>query len=81
MNADRVWLVCISCGYSAEVFQEDIDNFNECPICGEKMALDMNEGRKLEEESLGDNFPNVTYSKFTKEPTETEVKNNINLVG
>lgn len=111
MNDDRVWLICSSCGYTAEIFKEDIDNFNECAICGGKMALDMNKGRKLLNDlpdfivdgvckkdntticnlgyacdscpynRPGDNYPNITYSKFTKEPTEQEVKNNINLIG
>ena len=56
---NKVWLICNGCGYNVEILENEFFDRGECAVCGGKMVLDLNRGKKLEEEPLGDNFPQI----------------------
>ena len=91
----NIWLICSECGYSKEVLENEIYYYNECPLCQGKMVMDLNQGKKIDPEPLGDNFPkldnkdNLTESEKIminslaqeiKEFGEEWVWNNINMI-
>jgi hypothetical protein len=46
-------------------------DYDECPLCREgKMIQDLNQGKKIPEDTPGDNFPVI--HKDDKNPTNTE---------
>jgi len=54
------WVICNLCGYSKMIYSEsEIYDNDKCPLCEGKMALDMNKGKKVEDEAPGDNFPQI----------------------
>lgn len=82
----QVRLICSKCGYTKEVFGNDMYDYNECAICGGKMTAEGSKQKRLDhnhkahDELLGDNFP-VLHKKLDIEPTEEEVINTFNLIG
>jgi hypothetical protein len=70
----KVWLICNGCGYNVEILENEFFDRGECAICGEKMVLDLNRGKKLEEEPLGDNFPQIP-------DREREMRDSIGTIG
>jgi hypothetical protein len=68
----------MKCGYNKEVFSEqEICDNNYCGLCNEKMILDMNKGKKIEEKPVGDNFPIINKGNNY----EQEIINNVRIIG
>jgi len=69
----KVWIVCIECQYAKEVFENEVYDYDECPLCRGRMVVDLNQGRKIEEPT-GDNFPTIPNppKEEKKSPTDTE---------
>lgn len=95
--AKKYWLICNICGYSKEIFTAEEVTDDVCPICKDgQMILDMNAGRKITEEPIGDNIPIFDQEKQTEEINrldknlnklfdirliEQEITNSVNNIG
>ena len=66
----KVWLVCAECQYAKEVFENEVYDFDECPLCRGRMVIDLNQGKKIEPEPTGDNFPTIPEKQEELKATE-----------
>jgi len=75
---NEYWLICNQCGYTKKVRKEEIVDDDECGICGNRMILDISQGKKVEE-PLGDNFPK--FSTKHSHSQEQEIIKSIDMIG